>query len=73
MRKPKGLKKGDKVAIVSLSSGLLGDDFAKHEILLGSKRLEEFGLVPVYMPNALKGTAFVKNHPEERARDLKGI
>jgi muramoyltetrapeptide carboxypeptidase LdcA involved in peptidoglycan recycling len=32
MRKPKPLVKGDKVAIVSLSSGMLGEDFAKHEL-----------------------------------------
>ncbi|GFR36057.1 S66 family peptidase [Thermobrachium celere] len=71
MIKPKPLKKGDKVAIVSLSSGILGEDFARHQLELGIKRLKEFGLEPVFMPNALKGIEYIKNHPEDRAKDLK--
>lgn len=71
MKKPKALVKGDKVAVVSMSSGMLGEDFAKHELDLGLKRIKEFGLVPVVMPNALKGVAYLKNHPEARAQDLK--
>ena len=46
---------GDKVAIVSLSRGLLGEPFIKHELELGMKRLEEMGLVPVAMEHALDG------------------
>ena len=69
--KPNRLKKGDKVAIVSLSSGILGEPFAKHELDLGIKRLEEFGLIPVFMDNALKGMDYIKNNPEKRADDLK--
>ena len=38
MIKPKKLNKGDKVAIVSLSRGLLGMPFIKHELDLGIKR-----------------------------------
>ncbi|QAT38937.1 S66 peptidase family protein [Clostridium sp. JN-9] len=71
MKKPKPLVKGDKVALISLSSGMLGEDFAKHELNLGLKRLKEFGLVPVIMPNALKGIEYLKNNPEARAQDLK--
>ncbi|NFG24735.1 LD-carboxypeptidase [Clostridium botulinum] len=71
MNKPKALSPGDKVAIVSLSSGMLGEDFSKHELDLGIKRLDEFGLEPVFMKNALKGIEFLKNHPEARAQDLK--
>ena len=56
MIKPKRLKKGDTVAIVSLSSGMGGDDIFFHKYELGKKRLEEdFGLNVVTMPNALKG------------------
>ena len=65
------LKKGDKVAIVSLSSGILGEKFAEHELKLGIKRLKEFGLVPVVMNNSLKGIDYLKKHPEARAKDLK--
>lgn len=68
---PKKLNKGDKVAIVSLSSGVLGENFIKHELEIGIKRLKEFGLIPVIMPNALKGIEYIKNHPEKRAEDLK--
>lgn len=71
MIKPKKLNKGDKVAIVSLSKGLLGMPFIKHELDLGIKRLKEFGLEPVIMPNSLKDMDYLFNHPEERASDLK--
>lgn len=65
------LKKGDKVAIVSLSSGILGEQYVAHELELGVKRLKQLGLVPVFMNNSLKGVNFLKNHPEARAQDLK--
>ncbi|MGH4121572.1 MAG: S66 family peptidase [Clostridium sp.] len=71
MKKSKPLVKGDKVAVISMSSGMLGEDFAKHELDLGLKRIKEFGLVPVVMPNALRGMEYLKNHPEARAQDLK--
>ncbi len=68
---PKCLKKGDKIAIVSLSRGLLGEEFIKHELDLALKRLEEFGLIPIIMPNAMKGIDYLASHPEARAQDLK--
>lgn len=71
MRKPKKLRRGDKVAVVSLSSGMLGEQEESHVGQRGEKRLHEFGLTPVYMPNALKGIAYLKEHPEARATDLK--
>ena len=58
------------IAIVSLSSGILGEDFAKHELEIGIKRLEALGLNVTFMPHALKGIEYVRNHPEERAADL---
>lgn len=58
------------VALVSLSSGVIGEDFVKHELKLGLKRLEEFGLNVKIMPHAMKGIEYVKNHPEDRAKDL---
>lgn len=65
------LKKGDKVAIVSLSSGMLGEEFCSHNIEIGVKRLKEYGLIPVFMPNALKGIAYLEANPQSRAKDLK--
>lgn len=71
MLKPKALKKGDKVAIVSLSSGILGEEYARHQLELGIERLKSFGLEPVIMPNALKGIDALNKHPQWRADDLK--
>ncbi|MCR5782464.1 MAG: LD-carboxypeptidase [Clostridia bacterium] len=58
------------VAIVSLSSGILGEDFIRFEVDIGLRRLRELGLAVKFMPNALKGLDFVKEHPEKRAEDL---
>lgn len=68
--KAQHFKGGDKVAIVSLSSGILGEDFIKHELDLGIKRLKELELEPIIMPNATKGIKFLAEHPETRAKDL---
>lgn len=71
MNKPPQLNKGDRITIVSLSSGILGEDFSKHQIKIGVKRLKSFGLQSVFMPNALKGFNYLKENPEARAEDLK--
>jgi muramoyltetrapeptide carboxypeptidase LdcA involved in peptidoglycan recycling len=71
MVKPSMLKKGDKVAIISLSRGLLGESFIAHETPIGIKRLEEYGLEVVFMPNSCKGMKYIEEHPEARAKDLK--
>lgn len=70
MIKPKKLKKGDKVAIVSLSSGLAGEELFRHRYELGKKRLEQLGFNVVTMKNALKGIEYLYNHPEKRAEDF---
>lgn len=69
--KPHKLKKGDKVAIVSLSGGILGENFAQHQKKLGEKRLRNYGVEPVYMTNTLMGIEYLNKHPEARAADLK--
>lgn len=71
MIKAKKLVKGDKVAIISLSSGLLGEPFMAYQKELIEKRLKEFGLEVIYTPNALKGMTFIKDNPQARAEDLK--
>lgn len=58
------------VAIVSLSSGILGESFIEFERNIGVKRLEDFGLNVRFMPHALSGLDYIKNHPEKRAEDL---
>ncbi len=40
---PEPLKKGDRVAIISLSSGMLGESWCAHQIELGIRRLRESG------------------------------
>jgi len=71
MIKPSLLSYGDKVAIVSLSSGLGGELAFKHKFELGKQRLEsEFGLQPIVMPNALKGIDYLDKNPKARADDL---
>lgn len=69
--KPYRLNKGDKIATVSLSWGGAGDPDLLWRYELGKKRLqEEFGLEVVEMPNTLKGSDYLYNHPEKRAEDL---
>lgn len=71
MQQARKLRRGDKVAIVSLSSGMLGEEFCSHNIEIGVKRLKEYGLEPIFMTNALKGIEYLKKHPDARAEDLK--
>ncbi len=71
MIKPKRLKRGDTIAIVSLSSGSLGEDTLIHKYYIAKDRLEnDFGLVVKCMPHALKGREFVAKNPQLRAQDL---
>lgn len=71
MIKPEKLNKGDKVAIVSLSNGMAGDELFRHRYEIGKKRIEEiFGLKVVEMKNTLKGSEYLYKHPEARAEDM---
>ena len=71
MIKPKHLSPGDTVAIVSLSSGLLGEPAFLHKLEIARERLEnDYGLRVRVMPNALKGIRYLADHPEARAADL---
>jgi muramoyltetrapeptide carboxypeptidase LdcA involved in peptidoglycan recycling len=71
MIKPQRLQKGDKIAVVSLSWGGLGDQQFIHKYELAKQRLEDdFGLVVVAMPHALMGSEFIAHHPNLRAQDL---
>ena len=63
------LKKGDKVAIVSPSSGAAAAfPWVYHQ---GLKRLkEDFGLEPIEFPKALKDGQYLAENPHARARDI---
>ena len=71
MLKPRHLSLGDRVAVVSLSSGSLGEPGFIHKYWLAKERLaRDFGVELVAMPNALRGRDYVYAHPEARAADL---
>lgn len=59
-----------KIGIVSLSSGVLGEDFVAHEVKIGIERLKKYGIEVEFLPNSKKGIEFIKNSPEARAKDL---
>ncbi len=71
MVKCEALKKGDKIAIVSLSRGMLGEEQCKHNLDIGTRRIKELGLEPVFMEHTLKGLEFIENNPKARTFDLK--
>lgn len=71
VKKAPRINKEDKVAIISLSSGILGDESCQYNIEIGTKRLREMGLEPVFTKHALAGSEYIRKHPEKRAADLK--
>ena len=71
MYKANRLKKGDKVALISLSSGIMGESFLDFEVQIGLKRLKDLGLEVCFTQNAMKGIEYIRNNPEKRAEDLK--
>ncbi|MBQ6332206.1 MAG: LD-carboxypeptidase [Clostridia bacterium] len=58
------------VCIVSLSRGLLGEPRVKHELEIGVRRLNEYGLDVRFGAHALDGIQQLNAHPEDRAADL---
>ncbi len=58
------------IEIVSLSSGIIGESFAAHELRIGVERLKSMGLKVKFSKHALKGIDYIKAHPENRAADL---
>ncbi len=58
------------VAVVSLSSGIIGEPGVRFEVEIGLRRLEAYGLNVRFMPHAMKGLEYVRAHPEKRAEDL---
>ena len=59
-----------RIGIVSLSSGILGEEGIRFEVEIGLRRLKEYGVQVQFMPHALAGLDAVKAHPEWRAQDL---
>ena len=58
------------VAIVSLSSGIIGEPSVRFEVDIGLRRLKDYGLNVKFMPHACMGLEYVSAHPEKRAEDL---
>jgi muramoyltetrapeptide carboxypeptidase LdcA involved in peptidoglycan recycling len=68
---PHKLNEGDKVAFISISGGRAGDKDMLPRYMLGKRRFERiFNVEVVETPNALKGSAYLYEHPEKRAEDL---
>ena len=59
-----------KIAIISLSRGLLGEDFIKHELDIGKKRLLDYGIEVTTTKHALNGLQYLEQNPQARAQDL---
>lgn len=71
LNRPNRLKRGDKIALVSLSWGGAGDANLLWRYKQGKERLEKvFGLEVIEMKHTLAGTKYIYNHPEKRAEDL---
>ena len=58
------------IGIVSLSRGILGESFMHHELDIGVKRLQDYGVRVKFLPHALDGLESLAAHPEHRAQDL---
>ncbi len=58
------------VTIVSLSRGILGESYIRHEREIGLRRLEDYGLQVKFTRHALMGVDYLRDHPEARAADL---
>lgn len=58
------------VTIVSLSRGVLGEPFLRHELEIGVRRLQAMGLEVRFSKHSLCGLEYIQAHPEARARDL---
>ncbi len=68
---PKVLKRGDTIALISISGGRAGDEDMLYRYEVGKRRLEEiWGIHVILTPNALAGSNFLYEHPEARAEDL---
>ena len=71
LKVPKMLKKGDTIALISISGGRAGDEDMLDRYKTGKKRLEEiWGVHVITAPNTLAGSQFLYEHPEARAGDL---
>lgn len=70
-KRPERLMPGDKVAIVSPSSGSAQAYPWVYE--QGIRRIkEEFLLIPVEFPTALKNSDYLRKNPKKRAEDING-
>ncbi|AOV95026.1 hypothetical protein AQV86_03825 [Nanohaloarchaea archaeon SG9] len=66
---PEKLEKGDKVAVIAVSSGIKNRFPAAFEKGLEVLR-ERFELEPVTYPSAERDTEYLNQHPEEKAEEL---
>ena len=56
------------IGIVSLSSGIIGEDFCQARSGLGYSTSQGPRTQSYLLPHSLKGLDFIKEHPEARVR-----
>lgn len=68
---PKKLRRGDKIALLSISGGRAGDPDMLKRFYIGKKRLEDiWGIQATPTPHALSGSDYLYRNPQARADDL---
>lgn len=70
MIRPERLKPGDRVAALSLSSGLAGEPGIRWRYEQGKRQLQDLGFEVVEARHTLSSFAFLYEHPQKRAEDL---
>lgn len=58
----------ENIAIVSLTSGTIGEEFVKHDIEI--KRLSDLGMNVKFMPHTLNGIEYAQNYPTDCIVDV---
>lgn len=60
----------DKIAVISLSKGILGELYCQFQKELAENRIQELGFSIYYPTHVLEGAEELAEHPEKRAEDL---
>ncbi len=61
------------IAIVSLSRVIIGEPDVQFEVETGLRHLNEYVLNVKFLPHALSGLEYVKEHPEKRVEEYKQL
>ena len=70
MIKPKKLKAGATIALITLSAGMAGEPEFQYRWEIARDRLTALGFKVVLTQHAIKSSQYIDAHPEKRAADL---